>query len=228
MKNLIFFIFIFFGGKCFGFHFVNQDGKILKGADLSDTSSVEYEKDADVKIIEGKNYFIYHVLGGDGWYKIAKKFNISYSEIRLANKNTEDRLFPGMEILIPLNKLKPNDPFFYKKHLDTIQTYNFKKDKIKYHIVNKSQTLFGISKMYGKSVVLLKEWNNLFSNTINIGQKLIVSKDEQINRNDIVKSQVEKSESIALPKENAGLEFKFYNTFGCGKLHGYVRSRVGY
>lgn len=43
------------------------------------------------------------------------------------------------------------------------------------HTVEQSQTLYSISRMYGVSADQLKEWNKLESNTLDIGQVLIVS-----------------------------------------------------
>jgi LysM repeat protein len=47
---------------------------------------------------------------------------------------------------------------------------------IKYHEVQAKEGLYGISKKYGVSVQQLKEWNNLTSDNLAIGQQLIVSK----------------------------------------------------
>lgn len=44
-----------------------------------------------------------------------------------------------------------------------------------YHTVVKGETLYRLSKTYGKSVDYIKQVNNLNSNTISIGQKLIVN-----------------------------------------------------
>ncbi|MGD9851425.1 MAG: LysM peptidoglycan-binding domain-containing protein [Nitrospirales bacterium] len=44
-----------------------------------------------------------------------------------------------------------------------------------YHTVAKGETLYRISKQYGVSVKEIKDWNNLPDNTIQVGQKLMVS-----------------------------------------------------
>ena len=54
----------------------------------------------EVKKINGKDYSVYNVQAGDGWFGIARKFNISSSELRLANKES-DKLAPGQKISIP-------------------------------------------------------------------------------------------------------------------------------
>lgn len=45
----------------------------------------------------------------------------------------------------------------------------------KYHEVKPKEGLYGIAKKYGVSVQQLKEWNNLSSDNLSIGQQLIVS-----------------------------------------------------
>lgn len=47
---------------------------------------------------------------------------------------------------------------------------------VKYHSVQPKEGLYGIAKKYGITVQQLKEWNNLTSDSISIGQQLIVSK----------------------------------------------------
>jgi LysM repeat protein len=47
---------------------------------------------------------------------------------------------------------------------------------IKYHEVQAKEGLYGISKKFGVSVQQLKEWNNLESDSLSIGQQIIVSK----------------------------------------------------
>jgi LysM repeat protein len=47
---------------------------------------------------------------------------------------------------------------------------------VKYHAVQAKEGLYGIAKKYGVTVQQLKEWNNLTSDNLSIGQQLIVSK----------------------------------------------------
>ena len=143
----------------------------------------------ETKTVDGKTVKIYIVEKGDTWYAIARKFNINYSELRLANKNTDDALKPGMSVNIPTSKLKPTDPFFEKNY--TTPAKAAREDK--YHIVEKSQTLYSISRLYGTSVDKLKELNSLTSNEISIGQKLLVEKGS-------VESATEEPAPVARPE----------------------------
>jgi LysM repeat protein len=131
----------------------------------------------EVKKIDGKNYTEYSVQAGDGWYGIARKFGISYAELRVANKGTDDNLSVGQKILIPA-KLKANDPFYEKNYIDEKKPAPVN-SATQYHTVAPSQTLFSISKMHKISVDQLREWNNLKSNEISVGQKLLISKTSE-------------------------------------------------
>ena len=55
----------------------------------------------------------------------------------------------------------------------------FSKDQ-KFHLVEKGETLYSISKIYNVDVEEIKKLNNLSSNEISIGQKIIV--DDQIEK----------------------------------------------
>ena len=128
--------------------------------------------DLPSRTIEGKKYLVYKVQKGDGWNGIAKKFGINYTLLRLANKDSGDKLIAGKELLIPTAPLKTSDPFFNKNYIDSGNVKG--KENCKYHIVSAAQTLYGISKIYKVSVDQIKKWNNLTSNNLKTGQKLIV------------------------------------------------------
>ena len=82
--------------------------------------------------------------------------------------------------LLKYNKLKsgtivkPNTILFLKKK-SAIQDYAKNKD-IKTHIVQSKEGLYAISKKYNVTVEDLKEWNNLETNDLKIGQELIILK----------------------------------------------------
>lgn len=69
--------------------------------------------------------------------------------------------------------LQPANPVAMVK---TKKTAVVQTAEIKYHEVQAKEGLYGISKKYGVSVQQLKEWNNLSSDNLSVGQQLIVSK----------------------------------------------------
>ena len=143
-----------------------------------------------VEEINGKNYRIYKVQEGDGWYSIARKFEIKYTELKLANK-ASDKLIVGKTILIPTSKLKINDPAHDKNHLDKNNKKNEKGENkietVKTHKVSSGQTLFSIAKQYNISVDKLKSENQMSNNTIHLGQILKIP----VSKNEIAKSAPE-------------------------------------
>ena len=89
-----------------------------------------------VTTIDGKNFVLHKVEVAEGWFSIARNYGITYSELRLANKDSADMLKPGMTILIPLVRPKPGDPFYDKN-------YVLKEEII--HQVKEGETLFLIA-----------------------------------------------------------------------------------
>ncbi len=127
------------------------------------------------KVVEGKAVRVYKIVPGDGWFSIAQKFNISYAELKLANKNTTE-LKIGESLVIP-GKLKSNDPYFEKNYTDKNAGVSSNSAKDVTHKVAASETLFSISKKYNVSVDQIKRLNSLKSNSILKGQVLVISKN---------------------------------------------------
>lgn len=89
-----------------------------------------------------------------------------------------DRKYPSKLIniiknykLYKFDKIKKSDLRKYKKE---IKKRKPKSVSVKAHTVKKGETLYSISKKYNIAVQQLKKANNLSSNTISIGQKLII------------------------------------------------------
>lgn len=101
----------------------------------------------------GSNYYI--VKSGDTLWNIAKNNNISVNELKEANNLTSNALSIGQALIIPSSaeeKAPTGD----------------------YYIVKSGDTLYSISKNNNLTVDELKKLNNLTSNSLSIGQKLIL------------------------------------------------------
>lgn len=94
----------------------------------------------------------YTVQAGDTLYSIARRFNTTVSELKRQNNLTSDMLTIGMQILIP--------------EQDSTETTNY--------IVKRGDTLYSIATKYNTTVAELKQLNNLTSNTLSIGQELLI------------------------------------------------------
>lgn len=99
---------------------------------------------------------IYQVQAGDTLYSIARKYNISVNELKNLNNLIDNTLSIGQILEVP-SGLSP---------------YNS-------YIVDKGDTLYSIAKKFDTSVNKLKELNNLSSNMLSIGQKLLIPIGEE-------------------------------------------------
>jgi LysM repeat protein len=124
------------------------------------------------------NAVTYTITKGDTWYSVARKFHLTYAELRIANKEISDKLSIGQKIKVP-SKLKPNDPYFEKNKMDVPSAKaennsSSRSTESRLHVVSRSETLFSIAKRYNVSVSDIKEWNHLRSNAISNGQVLTI------------------------------------------------------
>ena len=109
---------------------------------------------------------IYVVQKGDNLSNIAKKFNVTVAELQDWNKLTTKSISLGASLQVVKNPI----------HNEVIAEPIERKD-IAYS-VQKGDNLGSIAKKFGASVEELKQWNNLTSNAIAIGNSLIVAKNE--------------------------------------------------
>ena len=95
----------------------------------------------------------YIVKSGDSLYQIAKKYNISVDELKKYNNLTSNLISINQVLKIPSKDLNSNKVIY---------------------TVTKGDSLWSISRKYNISVDDLKKANNLNSNILSIGQKLII------------------------------------------------------
>ena len=151
-----------------------------------------------IKKADGKNFLIHQIDSAEGWYSISRLYKISYAELRLANKDSSDKLIPGRTLLIPYSKLKVDDPYFDKNYIQAPVEI--------FHTVKEKETLFSIAKRFNTSVDSLKKWNNLTKGGLNYGRKLKVGyKDSHDSDNanaadsQTEKQSVEKKDTVVSP-----------------------------
>ncbi len=106
--------------------------------------------------VSGSNYYV--VKKGDSLWSIARKYGLSVAELKALNNLSSNTLHIGDTLLV--------------------SSVNSTDDNIsdEYYTVKSGDTLWGIARKYNMSVNNLKSLNNLSSNNLSIGQKLIVSK----------------------------------------------------
>lgn len=118
----------------------------------------------------------YTVKSGDTLYGISLKSGVSVAQIKQWNNLTSDTIYVGQKLKIKnsggstTNPPKPTAP---NKPIDNGNTSNNNQNTSTY-TVKRGDTLYGISLKHGVSVAQIKQWNNLSSDTIYVGQKLKV------------------------------------------------------
>ena len=106
----------------------------------------------------------YVVKSGDTLWSIAKKYGVSVDELKEKNNLTSNALSINQILLIPTegesSEEVPSDSLYYT--------------------VKAGDSLYAIANKYGMSVEELKELNNLTSNLLTIGQRLLIKKGEDL------------------------------------------------
>lgn len=112
------------------------------------------------KTMNGKEYYVYKVEKGEGFYAISKKFNISEEEIVKYNPAAKNGLKRDQVLFIPINDESSDD----SKSINTTFT----------HTIKRGETLYGIAAMYNVTIDDIREYNQGIHSRINAGDKLII------------------------------------------------------
>ncbi|OSS41818.1 NLP/P60 family protein [Desulfurella amilsii] len=169
---------------------------------------------------QDNNYIKYTVGAGDTLYSIAKAFSTKISTLRKINSLSSSSLSVGQILLVPPKIIGTNkQPSVLKKTVsdqaqnqptknsseNQIVTNNYDKNKdyslyLDHYIVQKGDTLYTIAKTFDTSVDDIVSLNNLPSNEINIGETLLIPKNNTNLAN--AKNNYSTSEYSLVNKEN--------------------------
>lgn len=107
--------------------------------------------------VSGSNYYV--VKKGDSLWSIARANGLTVDELKSLNNLTSNVLHVGDTLLISSADSTGDD------------------GNDNYYVVNSGDTLWSIARKYNLSVNELKALNNLSSNALSVGQRLIVGKE---------------------------------------------------
>lgn len=110
------------------------------------------------EVVENPTDNLYVVVSGDTLWSIARKNNISVSDLLKANNLTSNFLSVGQVLIIP-NEVESSGEDLTNNSLYTVQ---------------KGDTLWSISRLFNVTVNDLRKYNNLNSDFLTIGQTLII------------------------------------------------------
>ena len=144
--------------------YVGQKLKIYSSTPPSKTSSVTSTNTTNqTSSSSAKTQNIVHVVkSGETLSGIASKYGVSVNNIKNWNNLSSDKISIGQKLII-----NPTEQTSSKTSTQQI------------HVVKRGETLSGIASKYGVSVDNIRNWNNLSSDKITIGQKLIINPTEQ-------------------------------------------------
>jgi membrane-bound lytic murein transglycosylase D len=103
---------------------------------------------------ESPGYLIHKVRRGESIWSIAEKYGVDRQQIVDANNLRKKKIIIGQRIKIPSNRASETNA-----------------SKVRTHQVRKGETLYAIAKMYGVSVGVLEQTNNI-THPIQTGDKL--------------------------------------------------------
>ena len=110
---------------------------------------------SDTIVENGSKYVLHEVVKGETLYGLSKKYGLTVERLVEANPGTENGIQIGQLLKI----------------------YAGKADVVQKHVVQKGESLYKISKMYGVTVAQLTAWNPGLTERLDIGQEIIVRKE---------------------------------------------------
>lgn len=129
------------------------------------------------------------VKAGENLFNLAKKYNISVTDLKKANGLNVNTVEIGQKLYLPksaeiktvetstLPKTNTSSTSNTSSNTKTSSNTNSNKSsKANYHIVQAGETLYRVSVIHKVPVDKLKQINNLVDNTISVGQKIYISK----------------------------------------------------
>lgn len=127
-----------------------------------------------VRYVNGQKCIVHEVDKKETLYAISKKYNVKVADIQKWNTIVGTKIKKGQQLYImvtPKNETPANT------------------EKRTYHIVQKGEGLWSISKKYHVTVNDIKEWNDLESDVISVGQKLQVVAPEAVEEKKAIEKE---------------------------------------
>lgn len=146
--------------------------EILDSASRTGKKELEYLARNSVGSTYGRDKVIHRVRSGDVLGRIAQRYHVRVSDIKKWNKLHSNTIRVGQRLNI---WLVPNSYTATVAQKKPTVKQNMVVNGTKYHIVQPGDTLWDISKAYSDmSIEKLKKLNNLKTNNIKPGQKLVI------------------------------------------------------
>ncbi len=109
----------------------------------------------ELQIPQVESELVYYVKPGDSLYRLAREYSTTTSRIKELNNLRYDYLYVGQKLIIPLAKAETGYTYYVKP----------------------GDSLYKIAAQFNSTVQDIKNLNNLYTNSIYVGQKLRISMD---------------------------------------------------
>lgn len=119
-----------------------------------------------------KTFLLFKVGPKQSLFSILKRYNLSLNEFKSANTDVQIPVKTGEIVYIPLHYLEESNPA-PKVIEEKVAETTVKAAEI--HIVAPKQGLLSVANMHKVTMAELRKWNNLTSDRLQEGQRLIVS-----------------------------------------------------
>lgn len=123
------------------------------------------------KKIAPANRIKHTVKAGETLFSISRSYNVPVDDIVSFNNLSSNSLSVGQELYLPDIRLA--------QHNNSLKVVN--PGKYFWHVVDKGETLYGLSVVYASELEDIKRWNNIQDNSISIGDSLIVGIKENLD-----------------------------------------------
>lgn len=143
-----------------------------------------------IESIDGKNYYVHIVQGGNTLYGLSKLYKISAEKVLEFNPNVSNGLQVGQKLIFPLDQ----------NEIEVIRDDNPVK-KATNHTVEKGDNLYNVSKKYGVTMEELVKLNPGSEISISIGQELKLpsnAKNAVVSEKSVINTQVTFTDSMVL------------------------------
>ena len=122
-----------------------------------------------------KTFLLFKVGPKQSLFSILKRYNLSLSEFKSANADVQIPVKTGEIVYIPLHYLEESNPApkVMEEKVAEKAPESIKEAEI--HIVAPKQGLLSVANMHKVTMAELRKWNNLTSDRLQEGQRLIVS-----------------------------------------------------
>ncbi|MHA8093685.1 septal ring lytic transglycosylase RlpA family protein [Aquirufa lenticrescens] len=122
-----------------------------------------------------KTFLLFKVGPKQSLFSILKRYNLSLSEFKSANADVQIPVKTGEIVYIPLHYLEESNPAPKVMEEKVAEKAPESLKEAEIHIVAPKQGLLSVANMHKVTMAELRKWNNLTSDRLQEGQRLIVS-----------------------------------------------------